>query len=120
MHLYPIAGVALTWYRGHQVVKTDFDSEETDEELYNIVSILSVNGTEVVEGVEFRCELTLHVGQETFTRVASLVASAEGEYQEGLGTSTPVYPILWSQPSLPCAPQNSSAKEEQPPLLHHS
>ncbi|NXB56908.1 MADCA protein, partial [Struthidea cinerea] len=77
VHLYPITGVALTWYRGHQVVKTDFDSEETDEELYNIISILSVNGTEVAEGVEFRCEVTLRVRQETFTQVASLVASAE-------------------------------------------
>ncbi|NWW31384.1 MADCA protein, partial [Panurus biarmicus] len=78
MHLHPITGVALTWYRGHQVVEnTDFDFEETDEELYNIVSILSVNGAEVAKGVEFRCEVTLHVGQEIFTRVASLVASAE-------------------------------------------
>ncbi|NWZ34575.1 MADCA protein, partial [Brachypodius atriceps] len=77
MHLYPIQEVALAWYRGHQVLKTGFDSEETDEELHNIVSILSVKGTEVAEGVEFRCEVTLHVGQETFTRVASLVASAD-------------------------------------------
>ncbi|NXH90495.1 MADCA protein, partial [Edolisoma coerulescens] len=76
LHLYPITGVALTWYRGHQVVKTDFDSEETDEELYNIVSILSVNGAEVAEGVEFRCEVTLHVGQDTFTQVASLVVAS--------------------------------------------
>lgn len=120
MHLYPITGVVLTWYRGHQVVNTDFDFEETDDELYNIVSILSVSGTEVAEGVEFRCEVTLRVGQETFTQVASLVASAEGEYLEGLGTPTCVYLILWSQPSLPCAPWNSSAKQEQPPLLHHS
>lgn len=88
MHLYPINEVALTWYRGHQVVKTGFDSEETDEELYNVVSILSVKGAEVTEGVEFRCEVTLQVGQETFTRVASLVASAEGECQERLGPST--------------------------------
>ncbi|NXH33833.1 MADCA protein, partial [Myiagra hebetior] len=90
MHLYPITGVALTWYRGHQVVKTDFDSEETDEELYNIISILSVNGTEVAEGVEFRCEVTLHVGQETFTQVASLVVSAEAvmEQPEAVVTST--------------------------------
>ncbi|NWV40040.1 MADCA protein, partial [Grantiella picta] len=73
MHLYPIEEVALTWYRGHKVVEnTDFDYEETDEELYNIVSILSVNGAEVAEGVEFRCEVMLRVGQETFTRVASL------------------------------------------------
>ncbi|NXB73444.1 MADCA protein, partial [Donacobius atricapilla] len=83
MHLYPIAGMALTWYRGHHVVKnTDFDFEETDEELYNIVSTLSVKGTEVAEGVEFRCEVTLHVGQETFTRVASLVASAKGVMEQ--------------------------------------
>ncbi|XP_056368653.1 mucosal addressin cell adhesion molecule 1 [Oenanthe melanoleuca] len=76
-HLYPIDGVALTWYRGHQVVKTDFDADDDDEELYKIVSILSVDGTEVEEGVEFRCEVTLHVGQKTFTKVASVVASAE-------------------------------------------
>ncbi|XP_063259404.1 mucosal addressin cell adhesion molecule 1 [Prinia subflava] len=78
MNLYPITGMALTWYRGHQVVEdTDYDFEETDEELYNIVSTLSVKGTEVTEGVEFRCEVTLHVGQETFTQVASLLASAK-------------------------------------------
>ncbi|NXU37661.1 MADCA protein, partial [Drymodes brunneopygia] len=91
MHLYPITGVALTWYRGHQVVEnTDFDFEETDEELYNIVSTLSVSGTEVTEGVEFRCELTLHVGQETFTQVASLVASTKAvtEQLAALVTST--------------------------------
>ncbi|NXO77256.1 MADCA protein, partial [Sitta europaea] len=83
MHLYPITGVVLTWYRGHQVVEnTDFDSEDTDEELYNIVSTLSVKGTEVAEGVEFRCEVTLHVGQETFTRVASLVASGEAVMEQ--------------------------------------
>ncbi|NXD98983.1 MADCA protein, partial [Chaetorhynchus papuensis] len=80
--VYPITGVALAWYWGHQVVKTDFDSEETDEELYNVVSILSVSGTEVAEGVEFRCEVTLHVGQETFTQVAYLVASAEAVMEQ--------------------------------------
>ncbi|NXB15503.1 MADCA protein, partial [Rhagologus leucostigma] len=90
MHLYPITGVALVWYRGHQIVKTDFNSEETDEELYNIVSILSVNGTEVAEGVEFRCEVKLHVGQKTFTQVASLVASTEAvmEHPAAVVTST--------------------------------
>ncbi|NWU39124.1 MADCA protein, partial [Hylia prasina] len=83
MHLYPIAGVVLTWYRGQQVVEnTDFDFEETDEELYNIVSTLSVKGTEVEEGVEFRCEVTLHIRQETFTRVASLVARAEAVMEQ--------------------------------------
>ncbi|NXM42760.1 MADCA protein, partial [Gymnorhina tibicen] len=90
MDLYPINEVTLTWYRGHEVVKTGFDSEETDEELHNIVSILSVNGTEVAEGVEFRCNVTLRVGQETFTQVASLVASAEAvtEQPAAVVTST--------------------------------
>ncbi|NXX35844.1 MADCA protein, partial [Nicator chloris] len=89
MHLYPIAGVALTWYRGHQLVEnTNFDSEETDEELYNIVSTLSVKGTEVAEGVEFRCEVTLLVGQETFTQVASLVASAEAVIEQPVPVAT--------------------------------
>ncbi|NXI30152.1 MADCA protein, partial [Sterrhoptilus dennistouni] len=83
MHLYPVEKTFLTWYWGNQVVKkTDFDFEETDEELYNIVSTLSVEGTEVAEGTEFRCEVTLNVGQETFTRVASLVASAEAVMEQ--------------------------------------
>ncbi|NWX64834.1 MADCA protein, partial [Promerops cafer] len=91
MHLYPLTGTAVTWYRGHQVVEnTHFDCEETDEELCNIISTLSVDGTEVAEGVEFRCEVTLLVGQETFTRVASLVASAEAvtEQPAAVVTST--------------------------------
>ncbi|NXU21019.1 MADCA protein, partial [Pardalotus punctatus] len=91
VHLYPITGVVLTWYRGHQAVNTDFDYEETDEELYNIVSTLSVNGAEVAEGVEFRCEVMLRVGQETFTRVASLgccVFTAVMEQPVAVVTST--------------------------------
>ncbi|KAJ7396346.1 mucosal vascular addressin cell adhesion molecule 1 [Pitangus sulphuratus] len=75
--VHPVTGLALTWYRGHQALEnTDFDASETDEELYDIVSTLAVDGTDVAEGVEFRCEVTLRVGQETFTRVASVVASA--------------------------------------------
>ncbi|NWX38579.1 MADCA protein, partial [Notiomystis cincta] len=111
MHLYPITGVALTWYRGHEVVKTDFDSEETDEELYNIVSTLSVDGTEVAEGVKFRCEVTLHVGQETFTRVASLVANAEAVTEQpvavvtSMGSPSTARPVattaLPPEPSIP-------------------
>ncbi|NXF24093.1 MADCA protein, partial [Rhodinocichla rosea] len=75
--LYPPTGLALTWYRGHHLLEklTDPDCKDADEEeLCNIVSSLSVKGTEVAEGVEFRCEVTLHVGQETFSRVASLAA----------------------------------------------
>ncbi|NWS01459.1 MADCA protein, partial [Motacilla alba] len=79
-HLYPPTGLALAWYRGQQVVErlADVDCKDADEEeLCNVVSTLSVTGTEVAEGVEFRCELTLRIHQETFTRGASLVASAE-------------------------------------------
>ncbi|NWW58647.1 MADCA protein, partial [Ifrita kowaldi] len=108
VHLYPIAGVALTWYQGHQVVKTDFDYVETDEELYNIVSILSVNGAEVAEGVEFRCEVTLHVRQESFTQVASLVASAEAVMEQPAAvvtsTESPSTPRPVATSALPPGP----------------
>ncbi|NXR67050.1 MADCA protein, partial [Rhadina sibilatrix] len=99
MHLYPITGVALTWYRGQQLVENaDFDSEETDEELYNIVSILPVKGTEVAEGVEFRCEVTLQVGQETFTRVASVVASAEAVLEQPAAVVTSTWSPSTARP----------------------
>lgn len=102
--MYPPTGLALTWYRGQKVVEnlSEPDCKDADEEeLCNIVSSLSVKGTEVAQGVEFRCEVTLRVGQETFSRVASLVASAEGECQEGLGTTTCMSPIPWSHPQCP-------------------
>ncbi|XP_009892291.1 PREDICTED: mucosal addressin cell adhesion molecule 1 [Charadrius vociferus] len=75
--VYPPTGLGLTWYRGDQVLEeTDFDVTETDEELFDIVSTLPVAGKDVGEGVEFRCKVMLSIGQETFTRVASVVASA--------------------------------------------
>ncbi|NWR42360.1 MADCA protein, partial [Regulus satrapa] len=89
-HLYPIGGVTLTWYWGHRVVEnTEFDCEETDEELWDVSSTLSVKGTEVAEGLEFRCEVTLRVGQETFTRVRSLVAEAHCIFAAVTSTGTP-------------------------------
>ncbi|NXI13211.1 MADCA protein, partial [Irena cyanogastra] len=105
MHLYPPAGLALTWYRGRQVVQNaDIDCEETEEELCNIVSTLSVKGTEVAEGVEFRCEVTLHVGQETFTRVASLVASAEAVMEQPAAAVTPTGSPSTAMPVATTAP----------------
>ncbi|OWK52532.1 Mucosal addressin cell adhesion molecule 1, partial [Lonchura striata] len=90
MRLYPPTGLALAWYRGHQLLQEpDVDcEEEAEEELCSMVSTLSVTGTEVAEGVEFRCEVTLQVGQETFTRVASLVASAEAVVEQPAAVAT--------------------------------
>ncbi|XP_009977791.1 PREDICTED: mucosal addressin cell adhesion molecule 1, partial [Tauraco erythrolophus] len=69
--------LVLTWYRGGQALEEkDFDTTETDEELFDIVSTLMVAGKEVGEGVEFRCKVTLSIRQETFTWVASVVANA--------------------------------------------
>ncbi|NXE95274.1 MADCA protein, partial [Menura novaehollandiae] len=108
--VYPIIGLVLTWYRGHQALEnTDFDAVEIDEELYNIVSTLSVKGTEVAEGVEFKCEVTLHLGQETFTRMASLVASAGAVKEQPVavvtGSPSPARPMtttaLTPGPSVP-------------------
>ncbi|NWT05861.1 MADCA protein, partial [Mionectes macconnelli] len=97
--VHPVTGLALTWYRGHQALEnTDFDASETDEELYDIVSTLAVDGTEVAHGVEFRCEVTLRVGQETFTRVASVVASAGGDPSTAGSVTTTALP---AGPSVP-------------------
>lgn len=95
----------LTWYRGDQALDgVDFNIVETDEELSDIVSTLPVAGKDVVEGVEFRCEVTLSIGQETFTRVASVAASARGECQGGSwGPGTTHCPIRQNRPPLPCA-----------------
>ncbi|NXG69061.1 MADCA protein, partial [Baryphthengus martii] len=71
--VYPLVGLGLTWYRGEQELEErDFDATETEEELFDIVSTLPVAGEEVGEGVEFRCQVTLSIGQETFSRVASV------------------------------------------------
>lgn len=79
-NVYPITGVVVTWYWGDQVLENAaFDDTETDKELYDIVSTLPVAGKDVGEGVEFRCEVTLSVGQETFTRVASMTVSPGGK-----------------------------------------
>ncbi|XP_009568813.2 mucosal addressin cell adhesion molecule 1 [Cuculus canorus] len=87
--VYPPTGLLLTWYRGNQALEeADFDATETDEELFDIVSMLLVAGKEVEEGVEFRCELTLNIRQETFTRVASVTVSAAAVTEQSVAMAT--------------------------------
>ncbi|NWS76730.1 MADCA protein, partial [Crotophaga sulcirostris] len=87
--VYPLLGLVLTWYRGDQVLEeADPDVTETDEELFDIVAKLSVAGQEVEEGVEFRCEVTLRIGQETFTRVASVTVSAAAVTEQPVAVTT--------------------------------
>ncbi|NWR89616.1 MADCA protein, partial [Furnarius figulus] len=109
-HVYPIIGLTLTWYRGHQALEnTDFNATDTEEELYDIVSTLVVDGTEVAEGVEFRCEVTLHVGQETFTRVASVVVTSEGPSISTRDPTTPQEPNTGTTPELAAATTEHAA-----------
>ncbi|NWI28157.1 MADCA protein, partial [Sula dactylatra] len=87
--VYPLTGLVLTWYSGDQELEeADFDVVETDEELFDIVSTLSVARKEVGEGVEFRCEVTLSIGQETFTRVASVTVSAGAVTEQPVAMAT--------------------------------
>ncbi|NXT92137.1 MADCA protein, partial [Anhinga rufa] len=89
--VYPLTGLLFTWYWADQELEVaDFDVTETDEELFDIVSTLPVAGKEVAEGVEFRCKVTLSIGQETFTRVASVTVStgAVTEQPVAMATST--------------------------------
>ncbi|NXQ88259.1 MADCA protein, partial [Nyctibius grandis] len=87
--VYPLRGLVLSWYRGHQELEAaDFDVTETDEELFDIVSTLPVAGEEVGEGVEFRCEVTLSIGQETLTRAASVAVSAAAVTEQPVAMAT--------------------------------
>ncbi|NXP26389.1 MADCA protein, partial [Scytalopus superciliaris] len=107
--VYPVTGLALTWYRGHRALEnTDFDATETDEELFDIVSTLVVDGTEVAEGVEFSCEVTLRVWQETFTRVASVVASAGGCRMFTATSTSPSTATAVTTTALPPGPSPST------------
>ncbi|NXL38494.1 MADCA protein, partial [Glaucidium brasilianum] len=98
--LYPLAGLVLSWYRGDQALpEAEFDATETEEELFNIESTLRVAGEEVAEGVEFRCEVTLSIGQQNFTRVASVAVSAGALPPEPSAPthhpSTSLTPTVW-------------------------
>uniref|UniRef100_A0A8C4U4C2 Ig-like domain-containing protein n=1 Tax=Falco tinnunculus TaxID=100819 RepID=A0A8C4U4C2_FALTI len=87
--VYPFQGLVLTWYRGDQALgEANLDVTETDEGLFDIVSTLPVAGKDVGEGVEFRCEVTLSIQQETFTRAASLVASAGAVTEQPVAVAT--------------------------------
>ncbi|NWR58973.1 MADCA protein, partial [Bucorvus abyssinicus] len=87
--VYPLMGLRLTWYWGSKMLEEeDLDVTETDKELFNIVSTLLVAGEEVGEGVEFRCEVSLSIGQETFTRVASVAASTEAVVEQPVAMDT--------------------------------
>ncbi|NXK29520.1 MADCA protein, partial [Arenaria interpres] len=89
--VYPLTGLVLTWYRGDQVLEeADFNYTETEEELFDITATLRVAGKDVGEGVEFRCEVTLSIGQETLTRVASVAASAGAVTEQPVAVATSV------------------------------
>ncbi|XP_005140266.2 mucosal addressin cell adhesion molecule 1 [Melopsittacus undulatus] len=103
--VYPHTGLLLTWYRGDQALPAaDPDVTETEEELFDIVATLAVDGKEVEEGTEFRCEVVLSVGQETFTRVASVVVSAGATL---VATGPP-----WPAPALTQSPSTAAATAE--------
>ncbi|XP_021234308.1 mucosal addressin cell adhesion molecule 1 [Numida meleagris] len=90
LHVYPIEGLQLAWYREDKLLNDYFEETETDEGLFDVVTTVRVPGEDVAEGVVFRCELMLHVGSETFTRVASIPVS-NGAFTEqplAVGTST--------------------------------
>ncbi|NXK56058.1 MADCA protein, partial [Chauna torquata] len=88
-NVYPLMGLVLTWYQGDRELQEDnFETMETDEELFNIVSTLQVAGKDVAEGVPFRCELTLSIGTETFTRMASMAVSTRAVMEQPVAVAT--------------------------------
>ncbi|XP_051495580.1 mucosal addressin cell adhesion molecule 1 [Apus apus] len=87
--VYPLVGLRLTWYQGHRALEeADFHVTETEEELFDIVSMLLVAREEVGNGAEFRCEVTLTIRQETFTRVACVTMSTGDVMEQPVATAT--------------------------------
>ncbi|XP_054038131.1 mucosal addressin cell adhesion molecule 1 [Rissa tridactyla] len=122
--VYPRTGLVFTWYRGDQALDgAVFNAVETDEELSDIVSTLPVAGKDVVEGVEFRCEVTLSIGQETFTRVASVAASARAltEQPVAMATSTgsPWTAVATTESPRTARPVTTTALPPEPSVPTH-
>ncbi|NXD87083.1 MADCA protein, partial [Halcyon senegalensis] len=87
--IYPLKNMGLTWYCGDKALPgTDPHTTESDEGLFDIMSKRSVAGEEVREGVEFRCEVTLKIGQETFTRVASVAVRTRAVTEQLVSVAT--------------------------------
>ncbi|NWU59004.1 MADCA protein, partial [Dromas ardeola] len=122
--VYPLTGLVLTWYRGDQALEVeDFKVTETDEELFDIVSTLPVAGKDVVEGVEFRCEVTLSIGQETFTRVASVAASAGAVTEQPVAmatfTGSPWTAVATTESPSTARPVTTTALPPEPSVSTH-
>lgn len=90
LHVYPIEELNLRWYRENKLLTDVFEETETDEGLFDVTTTVWVPGEDVVEGVVFRCELTLRIGSKTFTRVAPVPVSSRAvtEQPTAVATST--------------------------------
>ncbi|KAM6332011.1 mucosal addressin cell adhesion molecule 1 [Alca torda] len=121
--VYPYTGLVLTWYRGDQALEgVDFTITETDEELFDVVSTLPVAGKDVVEGVEFRCVVTLSIGQETFTRVASVAASARAVTEQPVAmasTGSPWTAVATTESPSTARPMTTTVLPPEPSVPTH-
>ncbi|XP_031460097.1 mucosal addressin cell adhesion molecule 1 [Phasianus colchicus] len=88
LHVYPIIGLQLTWYREDKLLIDQFEETETDEGLFDVVTTVQLSGEDVTEGVVFRCELTLRIGSKTFTRVASIPVSSRAVTEQSTAITT--------------------------------
>ncbi|KAM6294783.1 mucosal addressin cell adhesion molecule 1 [Aegotheles albertisi] len=115
--VHPLTGLALAWYRGDRALEgTEFDVTETEEELFDIVSTLPLAGEEVGDGEEFRCEVTLSVGQETFSRVASVAVSTGAVREQPVPRTTSGSPRTAAATAVPVT---STALPPQPTVPAH-
>ncbi|XP_072213760.1 mucosal addressin cell adhesion molecule 1 [Excalfactoria chinensis] len=88
LHVYPITGLKLTWYREDKLLMDDFEETETDEGLFDVVTTVRVPGEDVADGEVFKCELTLSIGSKTFTRVASIPVSNKAVTEQPMAMTT--------------------------------
>ncbi|NXA55668.1 MADCA protein, partial [Nothocercus julius] len=113
--VYPPVGLALTWYRGQQLLQqADIEVEETEEGLFDVQDTLVLPAHEAAAGDEIWCQLTLTVRQETFTRVAACGGSVLAVTEQPITTSPELpstAPVTTGSPSMAtwAAPTQSTA-----------
>uniref|UniRef100_G1MVQ4 Mucosal vascular addressin cell adhesion molecule 1 n=1 Tax=Meleagris gallopavo TaxID=9103 RepID=G1MVQ4_MELGA len=88
LHVYPITGLQLAWYREDKLLMDEFEETETDEGLFDVVTTVRVSGEDVTEGVVFRCELTLRIGSKIFIRVVSIPVSSRAVTEQPTAMAT--------------------------------
>ncbi|KAF7237049.1 Mucosal addressin cell adhesion molecule 1 [Varanus komodoensis] len=102
--VYPVDDVTLQWFRGAEPLDSSMQFEEEEEQLFVIQSILEV--PEVTAGEDYKCSVTLQLGERRLEREAAISAhtpATDAGTFERVGSSRPA-----TSPPPPTSSQTGS------------